>query len=58
MTGKRKIQTAVDMVMMVLMFLLMPYSLIGEAFHEWCGIALFLFFILGKIDFFFSHNIS
>jgi len=35
MTGKRKIQTAVDMVMMVLLFLLMPYSLIGEAFHEW-----------------------
>lgn len=34
MTGRRKIQTAVDMVMMVLLFLLMPYSLIGEAF--WC----------------------
>lgn len=49
MTGKRKIQTAVDMVMMVLLFLLMPYSLIGEAFHEWCGIALFLFFILHHV---------
>ncbi len=49
MTGRRKIQTAVDMVMMVLLFLLMPYSLIGEAFHEWCGIALFLFFILHHV---------
>lgn len=49
MTGKRKIQTAVDMVMMALLFLLMPYSLIGEAFHEWCGIALFLFFILHHV---------
>ena len=49
MTGKRKILTAVDMVMMALLFLLMPYSLIGEAFHEWCGIALFLFFILHHV---------
>ncbi len=37
------------MVMMALLFLLMPYSLIGEAFHEWCGIALFLFFILHHV---------
>lgn len=49
MTGKRKIQTDVDMVMMAPLFLLMPYSLIGEAFHEWCGIALLLFFILHHI---------
>jgi hypothetical protein len=35
--------------MMALLFLLMPYSLIGEAFHEWCGIALFLFFILHHV---------
>lgn len=49
MTGKRKIQIAVDIIMMVLLLLLMPYSMIGESFHEWCGIVLFLLFLVHHI---------
>lgn len=43
---KRKIQILVDLVMTVMLPLLMAYSLIGEAFHEWIGMAMFVMFIL------------
>lgn len=37
---------AVDLAMTVLLFLLMAYLLVGEAAHEWLGLAMFLLFIL------------
>lgn len=43
--GKR-LQIIIDLVMTVLLPALMAYSLIGEAVHEWVGIAMFLLFLL------------
>lgn len=45
MTTKRKIQTAVDFAMTVLLPILMAYTLIGEDVHEWAGLAMFLLFL-------------
>ena len=45
MTQKRKIQNIVDASMILLLPLLMAYSLIGEAVHEWAGIAMSLLFV-------------
>lgn len=45
MTGKRKIQNIVDILMAALLPVLMAYSLIGERIHEWTGIAMFALFI-------------
>lgn len=39
----------VDIAMTVLLLLLMPYELIGQAVHEWIGIAMFALFILHHI---------
>ena len=46
MTGKRKIQIAVDFGMTALLPVLMCYALVGEALHEWAGIAMFVLFLL------------
>ena len=46
MTTKRKIQIIIDLVMTALLPVLMAYALIGEAVHEWVGIAMFLLFLL------------
>ncbi|WP_217958803.1 DUF4405 domain-containing protein [Acutalibacter muris] len=44
MTGKRKLQIAVDLSMTALLPVLMSYQLVGEAAHEWLGIAMGLLF--------------
>ena len=44
MTGKRKLQIAVDLSMTALLPVLMAYQLVGEAAHEWLGIIMGLLF--------------
>ena len=46
MSSKRKLRIITDLLMTISMPVLMAYSLIGETFHEWCGISLFILFIL------------
>ncbi len=46
MTAKRKLQIITDAIMTALLPMLMAYSLIGEEFHEWAGIAMFILFLL------------
>lgn len=45
MTGKRKFQIFVDFAMAALLPVLMAYSLLGEAVHEWVGVAMFALFL-------------
>ena len=46
MPTKQKIKCTVDLGMTVLLPLLMAYSLVGEAAHEWLGMAMLALFIL------------
>ena len=46
---KKKIRIVVDCGMVLLLPLLMAYSLVGEAAHEYLGIGMFLFFIAHHI---------
>jgi hypothetical protein len=46
---KTKIRMLIDVVMLILMPLLMSYSLVGEAVHEWIGIALIVILIAHQI---------
>ena len=46
---KKKIHIIIDCGMVILLPLLMAYSLIGEAAHEYLGIAMFLLFIAHHI---------
>ena len=46
---KKKIRIIIDCGMVILLPLLMAYSLIGEAAHEYLGIAMFLLFIAHHI---------
>lgn len=46
MTKKQKCKMLADMAMTLLMPLLMAYNLLGEALHEWIGMAMFALFIL------------
>ena len=43
---KRLLKIAVDLLMTALLLLLMSYSLVGEAAHEWLGVGIFLLFLL------------
>ena len=45
MADKRKIQIFVDFTMAALLPVLMAYSLLGEAVHEWVGVAMFVLFL-------------
>ena len=45
MTGKRKIQNLIDIIMAALLPVLMGYSLLGEDVHEWVGIVMFVLFL-------------
>ena len=45
MKAKRKIQIAADLAMPAMLPLLMAYNMIGDAAHEWIGIAMFAMFI-------------
>ena len=49
MKAKKVIKIIIDTAMLILLPLLMAYSLIGEAAHEWLGLAMFLLFILHHI---------
>lgn len=49
MKRKQIIKIIVDILMSVILILLMAYSLVGEAAHEWLGIELFALFILHHI---------
>ena len=44
MSVKRKIRMATDLAMTILLPVLMTYSLVGKAVHEWLGIVMFLLF--------------
>lgn len=44
-----KLKLAADAGMTIAMLLLMAYSLVGEAAHEWIGIAMFALFVLHHI---------
>ena len=46
MSKKAVLKLVVDMLMTVGLLLLMSYSLLGEAAHEWVGIAMFALFVL------------
>ena len=49
MTPKRLLKIAVDLLMSALLLLLMSYSLVGEAAHEWLGVGIFLLFALHHV---------
>ena len=49
MNVKQIIKIITDIAMTVVLLFLMSYSLIGEALHEWFGIAMFALFILHHI---------
>lgn len=46
MTAKQKVRSGTDLCMLLLLPVLMAYSLVGEAAHEWLGTALFSLFLL------------
>lgn len=49
MSVKKRIKTAADIAMLMLLPLLMTYSLIGKCLHEWLGVAMLLIFMLHHI---------
>lgn len=49
MSGKTIFKISIDCIMTVMLLLLMAYSLIGEALHEWLGIGMLLLFVLHHI---------
>ena len=49
MRPKQIIKIMTDILMTVILLLLMAYSLVGEAAHEWLGIGMFVLFILHHI---------
>lgn len=49
MKPKMILKLTVDIGMTVALLLLMAYELIGQAAHEWIGIAMFVLFILHHI---------
>lgn len=46
MPFQTKLRIMIDISMTIALLLLMPYSLLGEAAHEWIGLAMFVLFIL------------
>ena len=49
MKTKQILKIITDIAMTVILLLLMAYSLVGEAAHEWLGIGMFLLFILHHV---------
>ena len=49
MKRKQVIKIIVDILMSVILILLMAYSLVGEAAHEWLGMGIFALFILHHV---------
>ena len=50
MKPKQILKIITDIAMTVTLLLLMAYSLVGEAAHEWLGIGMFVLFILFSCD--------
>ena len=49
MKPKRLLKISVDLLMTALLLLLMSYSLVGEAAHEWLGVGIFLLYLLHHV---------
>lgn len=49
MKTKKTLKLLIDIAMLILLPLLMAYSLVGEAAHEWLGLAIFALFVLHHI---------
>lgn len=49
MKPKQILKIAADLLMTAMLLLLMAYSLVGEAAHEWLGVGIFLLFLLHHI---------
>lgn len=49
MTVKQKTKIIIDLAMTVMLPLLMAYNMVGDAAHEWIGVAIFVLFILHHI---------
>ena len=49
MKPKQIVKIITDILMTIILLLLMAYSLVGEAAHEWLGIGMFVLFILHHI---------
>ena len=49
MKPKQILKIITDIAMTVILLLLMAYSLVGEAAHEWLGIGMFVLFILHHV---------
>lgn len=49
MTPRKRFQIIIDFTMMAMLPVLMAYELVGEAAHEWVGLAMFILFILHHI---------
>ena len=46
---KQNVKIIIDIIMTVVLFLLMAYSMAGEVIHEWLGIGIFVLFLLHHI---------
>jgi len=49
MTPRKRFQIIIDFTMTAMLPVLMAYELVGEAAHEWVGLAMFVLFILHHI---------
>ena len=49
MNRKFKIKIAVDMLMTISLLFLMSFELIGDAAHEWLGMAMFFLFVVHHV---------
>ena len=49
MNPKMIVKTGVDIGMMAALMFLMTYEMIGQAFHEWLGIGMFLLFVIHHV---------
>ncbi len=49
MKPKQILKISTDVLMSLLLLLLMAYSLVGEAAHEWLGVGMFVLFVLHHI---------
>lgn len=49
MKPKMIVKLTIDVMMTIVLLLLMTYELIGQAVHEWIGVAMFILFILHHV---------
>lgn len=46
---KKRVKLCVDIFMIIMLPVLMAYKMVGETVHEWCGIGMFLLFLIHHI---------